>query len=78
MNAILSIAKEALELSPCQRLTLARILLDLSEENQEFSPDVEKAWDIEISRRLSAVMSGEAVSSSFEEVFSRLEERFPG
>ena len=54
MKAFATITKEALELLPSQRLTLARILLDLSEENQNFSPEVEAAWEHEIDRRLPA------------------------
>jgi len=78
MNAIVTIAKEALELPPSQRLTLARILLDLSEENQDFSPEVEAAWEQEIERRMSAVKRGEAGHDSFDVAFARLDERFSG
>jgi putative addiction module component (TIGR02574 family) len=77
MKLLSEIAKDALELSPGQRLTLARILLDLSELDQDFSPHVETAWDQEIERRMEAVKSGNAQSKSFEQVFTELDLRFP-
>jgi hypothetical protein len=76
MKGLSDIAKEALDLRPAQRLTLARILLDLSEHDQDFSPEVEAAWDDEIGRRLHAVTTGEARSRSFAEVFAALDRRF--
>ena len=75
MKAIAELAKDALELPRVQRLTLARILLDLSEEDRDFSPDVEAAWEQEICRRMEDVNAGVARSAGFEEVFSRLDRR---
>ena len=77
MKAISEVAKDALELPPDQRLTLARILLDLSDENEDFSPDIEAAWETEICRRMVEVKAGRVRSSSFDEVFARLDQRFP-
>jgi hypothetical protein len=77
MKAISEVAKDALELPPVQRLTLARILLDLSDESQDFSPDVEAAWETEICRRMEEVKAGRARSGGFDEVFTRLDQRFP-
>lgn len=73
MKAISELAKDALELPASQRITLARILLDLSEHDQEFSPDVDRAWEEEICRRLKAVEAGTARSRSFEQVFADLD-----
>jgi putative addiction module component (TIGR02574 family) len=78
MKAISELAKEALELSPPQRLTLARILLDLADGDEGFSPEAETAWEEEICRRMDEVKTGRARSCSFEEVFARLDRRFPG
>ena len=50
MKEIAGLAKDALELPPVQRLTLARILLDLTEDDGGFSPQVEAARDDEICR----------------------------
>jgi len=41
IKALSEIAKDALELTSVLRLTLARILLELSDDNQDFSPEVE-------------------------------------
>src|SRR5213592_85610 len=77
MKVLSEIAKDALELPPLQRLALARILLDLSEEDQNFSPETDAAWDEEICRRMKAVESGTARSRNFDEVFADLDRRFP-
>ena len=77
MKTLSEVAKDALELSPGQRRTLARILLDLSEPSQDFSPEVEAAWEEEIGRRVEAVKAGDAESRSFERVFAELDRRFP-
>ncbi len=62
-----------MELPAGQRIALARILLDLSDEEQDFSPEVETAWEQEICRRMEEVKTGSVQSSSFEEVFARLD-----
>jgi putative addiction module component (TIGR02574 family) len=77
MKAIAELAKDALELSSVQRLTLARILLELSEESHNFAPDAEAAWEAEIVRRMEDVKAGRARSASFDDVFARLDQRFP-
>jgi putative addiction module component (TIGR02574 family) len=77
MKAISEVAKDALELPPDQRLTLARILLDLSDESEDFSPDIEVAWETEIGRRMAEVKAGRARSAGIDEVFARLDQRFP-
>ena len=77
MKAISEVAKDALELPPVQRLTLARILLDLSDGNQDFSPEADGAWEAEIVRRMEEVKAGRARSAGFDEVFGRLDRRFP-
>ena len=76
MRAISELAKDAMELPREQQRTLARILLDLSDENQDFSPEVEAAWEDEIARRMSAVKAGTATHSNFDDVFARLDARF--
>ena len=58
MRMLSELAKDALELPALQRMTLARILLDLTEEDGDYSPQVEDAWDDEIGRRLQAVRAG--------------------
>ncbi len=77
MKAIAELAKDALELPPVQRLALARILLDLSEEKPDYSPAVAAAWEKEICRRMDEVKAGRARSSSYEAAFARLDRQFP-
>ncbi|MBI3852535.1 MAG: addiction module protein [Verrucomicrobia bacterium] len=77
MKAISELAKDALELPSDQRIVLARILLELSEDDQEFSPQAEAAWEDEICRRMKAVETGAATTRSLEDVFADLDRRFP-
>ena len=77
MKAISELAKDALELPSNQRMTLARILLELSDNDQEFSPEVGAAWEDEICRRMKAVETGAATTRSLEAVFADLDRRFP-
>ena len=76
MKVLSQVANDALELAPGERRTLARILLELSEEDQDFSPEVEAAWESEIARRMAAVKAGAARHSPSAEVFARLDHRF--
>jgi len=76
MKALSEVANDALELAPAQRRRLARILLELSEEDQDFSPEVADAWENEIALRLEAVKAGTAQHSPFADVFARLDQRF--
>lgn len=77
MKAIAELAKNALELPPHQRIALARILLDLSDADRDFSPEAESAWEEEICRRRQAVEAGTAQARSLDEVLAELDRRFP-
>jgi hypothetical protein len=77
MKAIAEITKDCLELPSSQRLKLARILLDVSESDLDYSPEVEAAWEDEIGARLAAVKNGTARSIPSAEVFADLDRRFP-
>jgi hypothetical protein len=74
MNEII---RDCLELPSAQRLKLARILLDTSESDQNFSPGVEAAWNEEIAARMKAVLNGSAKSSPLAEVLARFEKLYP-
>ena len=78
MKALAEVAKDALELPSLQRMTLARILLDVSEETEGSGPSVEESWDQEISRRIAKVQDGSAEYKGSGEVFAELDRRFPG
>jgi hypothetical protein len=77
MKVLAEIAKDALELPPVQRLTLARVLLDLTEDNRDFSPEAEAAWEQEICHRMEAVKTGIARSRPFDAIFADLDQRYP-
>jgi hypothetical protein len=77
MKAMAEVTRDCLELPSAQRLKLARILLDTSESGQDFSPEVDAAWDLEICARMNAVRNGTAKSSPVAEVLSRFEKLYP-
>ena len=76
MKVLSDLAREALDLPPAQRRVLARVLLDLSEDDQDFSPEVEAAWEEEIGRRMKSVTTATARARSFDAVFADLDRRF--
>ncbi len=77
MPKVLSeIARDALDLPLAERRTLARMLLDASDTDRDFSPEIEAAWEEEIGRRLRAVDAGTAKSRPATEVFADLDRRF--
>ncbi len=76
MKALAEFAREALELPAGKRLTLARILLDLSDERENGDMgDSEAAWDEVIAARIQAVKDGRALAADLEEVMARFEQR---
>ena len=77
VKAIADITRECLELPSSQRLKLARILLDVSDPDQDFSPEVAGAWEDEIGARVAAVINGTARSKPIAEVFDALDQRHP-
>ena len=77
MKVIAEIARDCMDLPSVQRLKLARILLDVSEPDQDFSPEVETAWEEEIAARVAAVINGTAKSSPLAEVFAQLDHLYP-
>lgn len=78
MKALAEFAKDALELPAEKRLTLARILLELSDEETVVSAgDSEAAWEEVIAARMEAVKGGRARASNLDEVMARLERRAP-
>lgn len=78
MKALAEFAKEALELPAGKRLTLARILLDLSDERENGDMrDSEAAWDAVIVARMEAVKDGHARASDLEDVMARLGRQAP-
>jgi len=67
---------EALELPSGERAELAKTLLvSLDDEPGDDPAEVERAWDVEIRRRLAELDSGTAELIPAEEVFAELRTR---
>ena len=77
MKLISEITRDCLELPSAQRLKLARILIDVSESGQDFSPEVEAGWEEEIGARVEAVKSGSAKARPMADVFARFDQLYP-
>ena len=67
------VAREAIELPRHQRLSLARLLIDLDDPGSD--ADVEVAWDVEIQARVRAVQEGRVEGIPYEEVLARVDRR---
>jgi hypothetical protein len=77
MKLMSEITKDCLDLPSAQRLKLARILIDVSEPGQDFSPEVQTAWEDEIGARVEAVKNGTARSRPIADVFAQLDAIYP-
>jgi hypothetical protein len=77
MKLMSEITKDCLELPSAQRLKLARILMEVSESDQDFSPDAEAVWEDEIQARAEAVKSGCARSRPIGDVLAHLDHLYP-
>jgi hypothetical protein len=75
-KVLAEVTRDALDLPAAERRKLARILLDVSDDDLDFSPEIDAAWEEEIARRLSAVEAGTAKSRPATEVFTDLDRRF--
>ena len=69
------VAREAIELPRHQRLSLARLLIDLDDPGSDADVDVEAAWDVEIQARVRAVQEGRVEGIPYEEVLARVDRR---
>lgn len=67
------VAREAIALPRHQRLSLARLLIELDEPGS--GADVEAAWEAEIQARLKAVKEGQVQGIPYEEVLARIDRR---
>ena len=77
MKQLAEITKDCLDLPSAQRFKLARILIDVSEPAEEFSPESESAWDEEIAARAEAVKNASARSRPVGEAFNDLDAKYP-
>jgi putative addiction module component (TIGR02574 family) len=67
------VAREAIGLPRHQRLSLARLLIELDDPGSEV--DVGAAWDAEIQARVRAVKAGRVAGIPYEEVLDRVDRR---
>lgn len=72
-KALSEIAGDAFELPVADRRRLARILLEATDADEDFSEETEQLWDQELARRLAAVKAGKADSRAVEDVFADLD-----
>ncbi len=70
------VSRDAAELSASERLKLARMLLEMSEQDYEPLGAVQEAWDKEIERRLQELRLGKVKGVPLEEVREKIERRF--
>lgn len=70
------VSRDAAELSVSDRLKLARMLLEISEQESEPLGDLQAAWDEEIERRLQELRSGKVKGVPLEKVREKIEKRF--
>jgi putative addiction module component (TIGR02574 family) len=73
--ALEDVTREAIALPRHQRLSLARLLIELDEPGSE--TEVEAAWEAEISARLRAVQAGRVEGIPYEQVLARVDRRLP-
>ena len=74
-KTLTEVSRDAAELSVSERLKLARMLLEMSEQNSEPLGPVQEAWDEEIERRLQELRSGKVKGVPLEEVREKIERR---
>ncbi len=73
MSASISkIAEQAKALSPAERVALAEVLLESVQVSVD--PEVEAAWEAELSRRVAEVEGGAAILVSSEDVYPKARE----
>ena len=67
------VTKEAMDLSPRQKLALAEFLLESADTATD--PEAEAAWDAEIFDRIRAIDEGRVVGVAYEDVMRSAEAR---
>jgi putative addiction module component (TIGR02574 family) len=72
-KAFEEVTKEAMDLSPRQRLALAEFLLQSADAAAD--PEAEAAWDSEIRDRIRAIDEGRITGVAYEDVMRAAERR---
>jgi putative addiction module component (TIGR02574 family) len=73
-TSIEKITREVVELSPRERRTLMRLLLELDQPSK--GDEIEKAWDQEIRARVKAVDDGRVSGIPYEQIKQEIGSRF--
>jgi putative addiction module component (TIGR02574 family) len=73
-TSIEKITREVVELSPRERRTLMRLLLELDQPSK--GDEIEKAWDQEIRARVNAVDDGRVSGIPYEQIKQEIGSRF--
>lgn len=71
--ALEDVAREAIGLPRHQRLSLARLLIELDDPGSD--ADVEAVWESEIEARLRAVREGRVEGIPYDQVLARIDRR---
>ena len=74
-KTLAEITRDAAHLTPQDRLKLARIMLDTSEDGIEDSAEIDQAWNDEIERRIEEMRSGKVKGVPLEDVKRRIESK---
>jgi putative addiction module component (TIGR02574 family) len=69
-RGLAEVTQDAIGLPQEERLTLARILLDVSDIPAQPLDEVEQAWEEEIAMRIKAIDSGSAKGRPWEDVLA--------
>ena len=72
-KALEEVTRDAIQLPRHQRLTLARLLIELDDPGSD--ADIEGAWDAEIRARVRAVEEGRVEGIPYEQVLARVDQR---
>ena len=72
-TTIEEITREALLLSPRQRVALAGFLLEIDDASAD--PEVDEAWEKEITARIKAIDSGSVFGIPYQEALSAADKR---
>ena len=71
------VANDARSLAPAERdKLLAMLIHDLHPDEDLPAEDIEKAWDVEIERRVEEIKSGKVVGRPMEQVLNELRAKY--
>ncbi len=72
-NDLEQVTKDAMDLSPRQKLALAEFLLESADAAAD--PEAENGWDSEVHDRIRAIDEGRVIGVSYGDVMHMAEER---